>query len=684
MQKQWKLSRPDTQAAALLSRELGITQICAEVLVSRGITAARQAEAFLQAEELSDPFLIADMDKAVTRIMRALERGEAICVYGDYDCDGVTATVILTDWLTYAGADVRWYIPTRKEGYGIREEQIRQLKAEGVSLIITVDNGISAVSEAELIRELGMELVITDHHRPGDVLPDAVAVVDPHRSDCPSPYKSLCGAGVVLKLVAALEGGDCEPVIEQFGDLAALATVADVVELDGENRYLVKRGLELLRDTERMGLLSLMAVCAIDLHKPITSTMAAFQLVPRINAAGRFASASIAARLLLTDDPEEATLLAAQIQTLNDDRRATERVILEQILQKIQEDPHILHNRVLVFAGEDWHHGVVGIVAARLMERFGKPCFLLSREDGEGYRGSARSFGSFSVFDCLHACAEHLVRYGGHPGAGGFTVAEESLEAFSAAIEDYAAKQHAAMPSMTIHAERALAAEDLNLRNIEGLQILEPFGAGNPQPMFALLQILVKERIPIAGGKYTKIRGLQGDSPVELLIFRCTPEETGIRTGMHYDFLVTPEVKHFQGRANLGVRAEEWRVSGLQQAQMLAAEQAYESYRRKETLPAAYYAKMCPRREDLVAFYQAVERLPQPLQLLCRRLKEYDMNYCRARLCTDVLTELELIAYDAVTDCVQRLPVQQKRDLSESKALQKIQKAAGCISTSIP
>lgn len=673
MQKQWKLGQPDTQAAAQLSEALGITQICAEVLLSRGISSPQTAKAFLEAPPLSDPFLLMDMEKAVQRILQAIEQGEAICVYGDYDCDGVTATVMLVDWLTYAGADVRWYIPTRKEGYGIRCEQIDLLKEQGTSLIITVDNGISAIEEAAYIREKGMELIVTDHHRPGDVLPDAVAVVDPHRADCPSPFKPLCGAGVVLKLIAALEGGDYDSAIEQFGDLAALATVADVVELSGENRYLVKRGLELLRNTERMGLLSLMAVCAIDIHKPITSTMAAFQLAPRINAAGRFASASIAARLLLTDDPEEATLLAAQIQTLNDDRRATEKVILDQILDEIREKPELLRRRVLIFVGEDWHHGVVGIVAARLMERFGKPCFLLSREDGEGYRGSARSFGSFSVFECLHACAPHLVRYGGHPGAGGFTVAEDALSDFSEAVEAYAAAHHGTMPAMIVHAERAISANDLNPRNIDGLRVLEPYGAGNVQPVFALLQVLVQERIPIGGGKYIKLKGLQGQIPVELLIFRCTAEESGIRTGMLYDFLVTPEVKQFQGRAQLGVRAEEWRVSGLQQAQMIAAEQAYDAYCRKEALPEAYYAKMCPDRNALVAFYQAAERTPQPMELLCRRLKDADMNYCRARLCADILSELGLIAHDVVNDTIRLLPVQQKRDLSESLILQNIQ-----------
>ncbi len=677
MQKNWEIGSPDQQAAEMLRRQGGITKLCAEVLVSRGITSMERASAFLDAEELSDPFLIMDMDKAADRILQAVESGERICVYGDYDCDGVTATVMLTDWLNYAGAEVSWYIPTRKEGYGIREEQIRQLAEEGVSLIITVDNGISAVEEAKLIRSLGMELVITDHHRPGDVLPDAVAVVDPHRSDCPSPYKSLCGAGVVLKLIAALEGGDCEPALEQFGDLAALATIADVVQLDGENRYLVKRGMQLLQNTERMGLLSLMAVCAIDPRKPITATTAAFQLIPRINAAGRFASASIAARLFLTDDPEEATLLAAQIHTLNDDRRATERRILEQILTEIRNHPEQLHARVLVFVGEDWHHGVVGIVAARLMERFGKPCFLLSREEGEGYRGSARSFGEFSVFDCLYACSDTLMRYGGHPGAGGFTVAEEQLENFMQGIHSYAAKMHKVMPVMTIHAVRALSPQDLHPQNVEGLQILEPYGAGNARPVFALLNATVQERIALAGGQYTKLRVMKDQQQLELLIFRCAPEETGIAVGMQYDFLVSPEVRPYQGKASLSIRAEEWRIAGIPQAQTIAAEQAYEAYCRGEALPEAYYQRMCPSRDDLIAVYQAVGNEPMLLALLCRKLYAKGMNYCRARLCTDIFTELSLFSYDAIQDQVQRLPVTQKRSLTESQQYRSILHLAG-------
>ena len=368
MLKRWEIGEPDAKKAAMLRQQGGITQLCAEVLVSRGVESLEAAGSLLDVSGISDPFLLADMERAVNRILAAVDSGEKICVYGDYDCDGVTSTVMLTDWLMCAGADVTWYIPTRKEGYGMRCDRIDALHADGVSLIITVDNGISAVEEAKYIRSLGMELVITDHHRPGDTIPEAAAVVDPYRPDCPSPYKTICGAVVVLKLIAALDGGDWEPALEQFGDLAALATIADVMPLDGENRFIVQRGLQLLANTERMGLLSLMAVCGIEEGTPISAQNAAFQLIPRINAAGRFASASIAAKLFLTDDPDEAQLLAAEIHSLNNERKKTEQEITDEILDVIRLDPKTIAERVLVFAGENWHHGVIGIVAARLMD----------------------------------------------------------------------------------------------------------------------------------------------------------------------------------------------------------------------------------------------------------------------------------------------------------------------------
>lgn len=672
MLKRWETGKPDAGKANLLRQQGGITQLCAEVLVSRGIESVEAAEAKLNISELSDPFLLKDMDRAAERILAAVDSGERICVCGDYDCDGVTSTVMLTDWLLCAGAEAEWYIPTRKEGYGIRAEQIREMHARGVSLIITVDNGISAVEEAKLIKELGMDLVITDHHRAGDVLPDACAVVDPFRPDCPSPFKTICGAVVVLKLIAALDGGDWEPVLEQFGDLAALATIADVMPLEGENRFLVQRGLQLLANTERMGLISLMAVCGIADGTVITAQTAAFQLIPRINAAGRFTSASIAAKLLLTDDPDEAQMLAGEIHSLNNDRRATEQEITEEIYAEIRRNPQILNDRVLVFAGESWHHGVIGIVAARLMERFGKPCFLMASEQ-DGYRGSARSFGDFSVFECLKACEAHLLRYGGHLGAGGFTVSAEEKDNFIRAIQEYAAKQHPVMPVMTVHAERTLEPQMLTPENVAGLSVLEPFGAGNPQPLFILQGMTVTEILPLSNGAHTKLRLRGGNMQHEVLMFRTRPEETGIAAGMTLDFLLAAETKEYMGRPSLTLRVEDFRHSAQAQEQAIAAQSAYEAYCRGEQLPSpAYYQRMCPHRNDLVAVYQLVQRMPLTVTQICERMQSAGMNRCRARMIADIFSELGLLQYDAVTETLTRVQVTQKRDLNESAAYRDI------------
>ncbi|MBQ8724051.1 MAG: single-stranded-DNA-specific exonuclease RecJ, partial [Oscillospiraceae bacterium] len=413
-----------------------ISKLCAEVLAARNIRTIEDAASLLNCDGLSDPFLIRDMQLAADTINDAIDSGVPMCVYGDYDCDGVMATVILYSYLSELGADVTFYIPEREEGYGMNEAAVRQLAEDGVQLIITVDNGITAIREAELIYELGMQLVITDHHQPLEELPRAEAIVDPHRSDCPSPYKKYCGAGLALLLTAALDGGDDTMALEQFGELAAIATVADVVELSSENRFIVNRGLHYLANTERPGLLALMEKSGV-LGKKLTATTLAFSLAPRINAAGRFGSPVQAVRLLLSENPDEAAQLAQELEECNTARKQEEEEILVDVQRQIEADPAVLSQRVLVFAGKGWHHGVIGIAAARLQERFGKPVFMITIE-GNGARGSARSFGEFSVFECLDSCRGHLVKYGGHPGAGGFSLEKESIPAFMAAVQKYA------------------------------------------------------------------------------------------------------------------------------------------------------------------------------------------------------------------------------------------------------
>ena len=676
MEKLWEIGTPDAAAAAAIGRG-GVTKLCAEVLASRGVSSLEAAHAMLDAQALSDPMLLKDMDRAAERILRAVESGERICVYGDFDCDGVTSTVILYDWLCCAGADALWYIPTREEGYGLNCARIEKLRAQGVQLIVTVDNGISALAEAKYIAELGMELVITDHHRPGAELPQAYAVVDPFRRDCPSVFKPICGAVVALKLTAALDGGDCETALEQFGDLAALATIADVMPLEDENRYLVRRGLHLLCNTERIGLRALMAVGGFEEGAEITATDAAFHMIPHINSAGRMQTANLAVQLLLTEDPDEAEHLASQLNQLNELRKKTETEILSQIMEQIRRNPKLLCGRVLFFAGEGWHHGVIGVTAAKLTERYGKPCYLMTREP-DGYRGSARGIDGYSIFESLQACAPLLTRFGGHPGAGGFSLAAEQVDAFAAALEQYAAAHHPVMPAVTVKAVRAVSLRELTHENISGLSVLEPFGTANPNPVFALLGASVVRVIPLSGGAHTKLLLQMDGAQAEALLFRKRPEETGFAPGMQLDFLVTARAGEFRGRKQVTLYVEDWRISEQAQKQAIAAQQTYDSYRRGEQLPSkAYYQRMCPRRADLVAVYQSVKgEAPVTLARISEMLRTQGMNRCRARICADVFDELKLMRYDAAADTLSRVPAAAKRDLTDSVCYREILKLA--------
>ena len=418
--KKWNISVPDKNAVSKLMIGCGITSLTAAALVQKGYSSPDSVMQKLNVDELSDPFLIKDMQEAADTINDAIDNNQRICVYGDYDCDGVMSTVILYSYLLEAGADVIYYIPERSEGFGLNKKAIDKISADGAELIVTVDNGISAIEEAEYIYSSGMKLVVTDHHQQGEILPRAEAIVDPHRNDCFSTFKFMCGAGIALKLVAALDGGDYITALEQFGDLAAIATIADIVSLTGENRFLVSYGMELIQNTDRPALIALKKVAGLD-EKPLNSDSISFGLAPRINAAGRFGSPKTAAELFLCDDYDEALAIAQSLDKLNNERKKAEADIINEIFTMIADDPSLIRGRVIFICGKNWHHGVIGIVASRIMEHFGKPVFIASESNGE-IRGSARSFGDFSIFSALNSAAEVLEKFGGHPSAGGFTI----------------------------------------------------------------------------------------------------------------------------------------------------------------------------------------------------------------------------------------------------------------------
>lgn len=670
--KKWITGNPDSRISARISSGSDLTPLCADVLVSRGINDLKAAAELIRTDSLESPFQVKDMEKASEIINAAVEEGRKICIYGDYDCDGITSTVMLYSYLECIGADVSYYIPERSEGYGLNSDSVHALAAEGTELIITVDNGISAVEEAKLIRELGMDLVITDHHQPGEELPEALAVVNPHQKDCPSSFKYLCGAGVVLKLIAAMEGGDYDSALEQFGDLAAAGTVADIVSLTGENRYIVEHGLRILQNTDRCGLIELMRAGSLFNDngelKPLNSESIAFTIAPRINAAGRFGSPKQAFELLMCDDPDEAAAMAQELNELNVQRKAAEEEITKQIFEMINENPDYLSQRILVFSGKDWHHGVIGIVASKILEKFGKPCFILT-EEGEYTRGSARAFGEFSVFDCLTSCSDILVKFGGHQGAGGFSLRTSDTENFRNALQRYAAERHPVMPAYLLRAEKVLKPSDITVENVSGLSLLEPFGQDNEKPLFAVAGAVIEDIISLSNGAHTKLKISYGGLTLYALMFRTKPEDMAPLKGQKYDFIVSLSVNTFRGMATVDLQVTDFRKSGINQDKYFAAQNAYEKFRRNEELPEAYYKRMCPERDELIKVYTSLSDTDILTEQLYMKTDPAAFNICKIRICLDIFSELGLAAMDYSGDKVHRVRVSEKANLEDSVIL---------------
>jgi len=414
--------------AATLAAQQKEVGLLAGILAARGITDPTEALTLLAGEEeLSDPMLLTDMDKACARILEAIDKEQTIVVYGDYDVDGVTATALLYQHLKGMGASVKCMLPSREgDGYGLSKNAIQSIHDKGCQLIVTVDNGISALEEAEFAASLGVDLIVTDHHLPHDALPKAVAVVDPRPADDHSPFKGLCGAGVAFKLCAALDGCPPEEMLDYCGDLAAVGTVADVMPLTGENRTLVKAGLKLLQQTDRPGISALLEEVGLE-GKPITAENVSYAIAPRINAAGRMDNAVTALQLVLCEDEERAAELAHKLNEINVARQETEQEIVKAAQEQLDAEPAILEDRVILIWGRDWHPGVIGIVASRLVEKTGRPVIVVSvDEHGEG-KGSGRSVQGFNLHECIASCEDILLRFGGHAMAAGLSVREENL-----------------------------------------------------------------------------------------------------------------------------------------------------------------------------------------------------------------------------------------------------------------
>ena len=539
----WNVKQPPARSVNALASG-GFSPLCAMILAGRGMETPEEAKAFLDCEcPLPDPYLMTDMDLAAGRVGAAMTRGEKIAVFGDYDVDGITATCLLTDFLRKQGADAVSYIPGRlEEGYGLNPIALRQLSSEGVKLIITVDCGITAIEEALLCKELGIDLVITDHHECKDTLPEAIAVVDPHRPDGGYPHKNLSGVAVAFKLACALSG-DTQAVLTEYADMVCLGTVADVIPLVGENRVFVSRGLQSLSSTHRPGLAALIRECGCETNNISASTIG-FMLAPRINAAGRMGQVDLAVDLFLTQDEDHARYVAAALCELNRQRQQIESDIYATAISMLPEGAP---PEAIVLADEGWHQGVVGIVASRIAEEFACPAFLICL-DGDHGKASSRSHGGFNLFASLTELSPLLESYGGHELAAGFTISRENIPEFRRRICEMAAAYYADDTHKTsLDLDCAITPEMLTIPEIESLQVLEPCGSGCPKPALLMAGLTIERIQSVGGGRHMRLRLKKGKAYINAIYFSATPESASILQGDVVDVAFVPQINEYRG-----------------------------------------------------------------------------------------------------------------------------------------
>ena len=674
----WNVAEPEMGAVnALVSS--GYSPLTSMILSSRGIQGPQEAKAYLDCHApMPDPFLMTDMAMAAGRVAMALDRGEKIAVFGDYDVDGITATCLLTDFLRKHGGNVVSYIPGRlEEGYGLNPIAIRQLHSEGVSLIITVDCGITAVSEAEMCHELGIDLVITDHHECKETLPRAVAVVDPHRPDCGYPHRNLSGVGVAFKLAAALCGSQ-EEVLAEYADMVCLGTVADVMLLQGENRVFVNRGLELLQHTGRPGIAALMAECGCA-PESVSASAIGFMLAPRINAAGRMGQIELALELFLTEDPHRAADVARALCDLNRQRQAVESQIYDQAIAML---PAGQVPEAIVLADESWHQGVVGIVASRIAEEFCCPAFLICL-DGEHGKASSRSHGGFNLFASLTTLSSLLESYGGHELAAGFTITRTNIPEFRRQVSSLAARYYAGdVPRTTLDIDCAIQPELLTISGIDSLNVLEPCGSGCPKPVL-MMQSLTIERISLVGsGRHMRLRLRRGRHCFNAIYFSATPESASVCTGDVVDIAFVPQINEFRGERSVQMNVLDIRPSCTAQCSPEMG-----SYRALQagTITPADAAALHPDRTMLATVWRYLASVPAPqIQevpiCLCRKIVRWSaapMSLGQLMTCLDIFRDVGLLRsqrhhkYLILT----LTPGSSKADLNTSETLQRLLQA---------
>ena len=644
----------------------GFSPLLAAILRARGLGDPDAAKRFLDCspDRLCDPLTMADMPAAVMRLTRAICAKEKVAVYGDYDVDGITSACMLTDYLRGRGLSCELYIPDRlEEGYGVNCDAITTLRGRGVTLIVTVDCGVTTAEEAAFASAAGIDMIITDHHECHGELPAAIAVVDPKRPDCSYPGRDLAGVGVAFKLLCALEG-DAEPILARYADLVALGTIADVMPLVGENRYIVKRGLEKLEHDPQPGLRALLQETGLG-DRRITATNVGFTLAPRLNASGRLGQVECATELLLSTSARSAADCTANLCQLNRDRQALETDIWHQALAMLGD---AAPDAPIVLAAENWHQGVIGIAASRLTEAFSVPAVMICL-DGDRGKGSCRSCGGFNLFEALNACSEYLEGFGGHALAAGLTIRRENIDAFRAALADYY-RAHPGEGAAALDIELvADSPELLTMECVEDLAQLEPCGTGNPRPQIALLGARLTELTPIGGGRHLRLRFERFCQSYEAVYFSHSANSIPLRVGERADVAFCPQINEFRGRRSVQLLVSDLRAHDDSLARALLAGET----------PAGC-AAYAPERSDFAALWRALcgvggaasDALPALADALAPRMREE--TFC---ICLRVFAELGLVTlhFDGASLDVQCVSNAEKTELERSGFLARVRDA---------
>ena len=667
LKSEYTLTSPEVLA---LAEAVNIPPVTALLLLLRGCDTPEKVEAFIQLSEakLHNPFLIPDMEKAVERLERAIANKEKVVIYGDYDVDGVTSVSVLSLYLKQRGLAVTYYIPDRSgEGYGINNLAIDKFASDGVSLMVTVDTGVTAVEEVEYARTLGIDTIVTDHHECQSRLPEAVAVVNPRRADSEYPFKELAGVGVVFKLVSACEekrwqntamlSEKLHALAADFIDLVAMGTVADVMPLIDENRLIVKMGLAILNSRPRAGVTALLDAAGRNDKKKtaITASVISFVIAPRINAAGRIDSAERAVGLFLSDSREETERIALELCEINRERQAEENRIIEEAEEKIKRECNLEEDKIIVLADDNWHHGVIGIVASRITERFGLPSILISF-DGDVGKGSGRSIKGINLVDALTDSEEHLVKFGGHELAAGLSVTRESLPAFRQKINEYV-KDHLqdAEQLAGIDVDCELSADSVSLDAAESLSLLEPYGIANPTPLFMMRGVTLRSIMQL-GEKHTKLIVEKDGVSVTAIRFGKSRSELEYYAGDKIDLLFNLSLNEFRGTVSVQLI-----LKAIHLAEGEFAINEAERRRYEDIMQGASFDKgedILPTRDDIAPVYLWFKRhygntrddITGVRELLSQFASNSRIHYVKLRVILNILNECGIVAIESTGD----------------------------------